>query len=103
MKIEVLYFDGCPTYKKTEETLREVLAAEGMEAEVELVAVNTDEEARRQKFPGSPTIRVGGRDIFPTPEREDYRLGCRIYATVEGLRGSPTPEMIRTVLKRSGL
>lgn len=98
MKVEVLYFDGCPTYKTAEKTLREVLAEEGMDAEVELVAVNSDEEARRLRFPGSPTIRVDGRDLFPAPEREDWRLGCRVYATPEGLRGSPTAEMLRAAL-----
>lgn len=103
MKVEVLYFDGCPTYVAAEETLREVLAEEGIEAGVELVAVNTDEEARRLRFPGSPTIRVGGRDLFPAPEREDWRLGCRVYATPEGLRGSPTAGMIREALTREGV
>ena len=100
MKIEVLYFDGCPTYKVAEKTLREVLAKEGIEAEVELVAVNTAEEARRLRFPGSPTVRVDGRDLFPTEEREDRGLGCRVYATPEGLRGNPTADMIRAVLIR---
>ncbi len=98
MKVEVLYFDGCPTYKTAEKTLREVLAREGMQAEVELVAVNNDEEARRLRFPGSPTIRLDGRDLFPASEREDWRLGCRVYATSEGLKGSPTGEMIRTAV-----
>jgi hypothetical protein len=70
----------------------------GGEAEVQLIAVNTDEEARRLRFPGSPTIRVDGRDLFPAPEREDWRLGCRVYATPEGLRGSPTAEMLREAL-----
>lgn len=48
--------------------------------------------------PGSPTIRVGGEDLFPVPERVGYALGCRMYATPEGLRGSPTEEMVRTSL-----
>ncbi len=102
MKVEVLYFDGCPTYEKATKTLRAVLAEEGVEAEVHLVAVNTDEEARRLQFPGSPTIRVDGRDLFPTPEREDWRLGCRVYATPQGLRGSPTAGMLREALKTRG-
>lgn len=29
MKVEILYFDGCPTYLRAEETLRGVLAREG--------------------------------------------------------------------------
>jgi hypothetical protein len=72
MKIEILHFDGCPTYRVTENTLRQVHAEEGLEAEVELVAVNSDEEARRLRFPGSPTIRVDGRDLFP---RQSARIG----------------------------
>jgi hypothetical protein len=96
MRVEVLYFDECPTYRAAEETLRGVLAQEEVEADVELVAVNTDEEARRLRFPGSPTIRVNGEDLFPVPDhRAGYALGCRMYATPEGLRGSPTAEMVR--------
>ena len=102
MKIEVLYFDGCPTYETATKTLRAVLVEEGMESDVELVAVNTDEEARRLRFPGSPTIRVDGRDLFPAPAREDWWLGCRLYATPEGLRGSPTTGMLREALAEGG-
>jgi hypothetical protein len=99
MKVELLYFDGCPGYEPAEKTLIEVLADEGIEANVTLVAVNTNEEARRLRFPGSPTIRVDGRDLFPAPEREDWRLGCRVYPTPEGLKGSPTAEMLREALE----
>jgi hypothetical protein len=99
--VTLLYFDGCPTYRVAEETLREVLSEEGLEdVAVDLVAVNTDDEARRTKFPGSPTIRVGGQDLFPVPERGDYRLGCRVYTTPDGLSGSPTKDMLRAVLHR---
>lgn len=99
-KVEILYFDGCPTYRVAEKTLREVLSAEeGMGAEVRMVAVNTDEEAERLRFPGSPTIRVDGEDLFPVPERESYALGCRTYLTPEGLRGSPTAGMLEAALE----
>ena len=100
MKVEILYFDGCPSYGTAVKTLKEVLADEGIEAEVVPVAVNTDEEARRLRFPGSLTFRVDERDLFTAPEREDWRLGCRVYATPEGLRGSPTAEMHRQALKK---
>ena len=100
MQIEVLYFDGCPSYRTAEKILREVLAKEGMEAEVDMVAVNNDEEAQRLRFPGSPTIRVDGQDLLPVPQRVSYALGCRMYATPEGLKGSPTAEMLREALRR---
>ncbi len=100
MKIEILYSDGCPTYLEAEKALRKVLTRE--EAEVELVAVDTDEEARRLSFPGSPTIRADGEDLFPVPERAEYALGCRIYATPEGLKGSPTAGMLKEALTTKG-
>ncbi len=100
MQIEVLYFDGCPSYRIAEKTLREVLAEKGIETEVNVVAINNDEEAQRLRFPGSPTIRVDGQDLFPAPQRASYALGCRTYATPEGLKGSPTAEMLREALHR---
>jgi hypothetical protein len=102
LKVQVLYFDGCPTYGAAVKTLRKVLVDEGVQAEVELVAVNTDKDARSLRFPGSPTIRVAGKDLFPTEEREDWRLGCRAYTTPEGLRGSPTAEMFEEALTQIG-
>ncbi len=98
MKVEILYFDGCPTYEAADETLREVLAGQSTEIEVELVAVSSDEEAERLRFPGSPTIRANGEDLFPVPDRAAWAMGCRTYLTPEGLRGAPTPEMLREAL-----
>jgi hypothetical protein len=103
MQMEILYFDECPTYLEAEKTLQGVLEEKGVDAEVELVAVNTDEEAQRLRFPGSPTIRVDGEDLFPVPERTEYALGCRMYANPEGLRYSPTAEMVRESLAERNL
>jgi hypothetical protein len=100
--VEILYFDGCPSYKETEETVRSILAEEGIEAEVELVPVNTHEDVERLRFPGSPTIRTDGRDLFPsgTRNRGHWRLGCRVYATPDGLKGRPTKGMLQDALAR---
>lgn len=67
-----------------------------------MVAVNTDEEAERLRFPGSPTIRVDAEDLFPAERlgsRPSWRLGCRVYQTPEGLRNHPSAEMIRARLR----
>jgi hypothetical protein len=103
MKVEILYFDGCPSYQEILATLEEVLSEEGVSAEVGLVAVNTDEEAQRLRCPGSPTIRVDGEDLFPVPEPEGYALGCRTYITPKGLKGSPTAKMVRASLAQHNL
>ena len=39
---------------------------------------------------GSPTFRVGGRDLFP-PGDEPMGLTCRIYRRRSG-QSSPTPD-----------
>jgi hypothetical protein len=68
MRMEIAHFDGCPIYLAAEKTLREVLEEQGIAAEVELVAVNTDGETQELHFAGSPTIRVDSEDIFPVAE-----------------------------------
>ena len=83
--------------------MRGVLAQLNPDAKVERVGVNTDEEAQRLRFPGSPTIRVDGEDLFPVPDRAGYALGCRMYATPEGMKGSPTAEMMRASLAERNL
>jgi peroxiredoxin len=98
-RVELLWWDGCPSHGGALDLLRATLAELGRgEVTVATRQVASPEEARRLRFPGSPTIRVDGRDLFPAGEREDWRLGCRVYATPEGLRGSPTAEMLRAAL-----
>jgi ABC-2 type transport system permease protein len=101
LRVELLYFEGCPGYGPAGKALEEALSRERLEAEVRLTSVSTEEEARRLRFPGSPTIRVGGRDLFPIGDRESWHLGCRVYRTPEGMRGYPTPQMIREALSSS--
>ena len=63
--------------------------------------IESDEQARREHFPGSPTIRVDGEDIFPAEEGEPFSLTCRVYRLRDG-RVSPTPdpEDLREALRR---
>jgi hypothetical protein len=98
MNIELFYFDGCPTYRLGQQALQQALLEEGIKSPIQLIAVSTNEEAQRMQFPGSPTIRVNGRDLFSTPERQAWGLGCRMYPTPEGLRGAPTKEMLSEAL-----
>jgi hypothetical protein len=98
MKIEILYFDGCPSWKTGLENLKSALQLEGIEAEVDLVNVQDDADAIRLEFLGSPSIRVNGVELW-TEEREAFALSCRVYPTPEGIKGCPTVEMLRTKLR----
>jgi len=98
MQIELLYFDGCPSWEGALENLKAALQAEGLQAEINLVKVESDEEAASLKFLGSPSFRVDGVDWWPE-ERKRYNLSCRVYATPQGMRGAPTVEMLREKLR----
>ena len=51
--------------------------------------------------PGSPTILVNGRDLFPAGEASPAEASsCRLYATPEGLKSYPTAAMVRDALER---
>jgi hypothetical protein len=103
MEIEFLYFEDCPSHGPALERLRELLRREGLKADVRITRVETDEEARRLDFPGSPTIRVDGRDIDPEgAAASPVGLSCRVYRTPDG-RFSPLPpeELIRKALRRA--
>jgi hypothetical protein len=90
MKIELFFWRGCPSYPEAQELLEEVLAAHGIDDPLELREVRTQAEAEGFRFPGSPTIRVDGRDVDPAGADERPALNCRIYNLPDG-RVSPIP------------
>ncbi len=98
-KIEVLYFEGCPSWQRAVQNLEAALEAEGLAVDVELVRVESQAEAQAQRFLGSPSFRVDGQDLWPE-ERAEFALDCRVYATPEGLKGWPTVEMLRERLRK---
>jgi hypothetical protein len=89
-KVEFLYWEGCPSHPEARELLEEVLQARGVDSTVNVREVRTREEARELAFPGSPTIRVDGRDVDPAGAEEPPSLSCRIYHLPNG-RVSPVP------------
>jgi hypothetical protein len=101
-EIELLYWEGCPSYPRAFEELSQVLGELGLDATgVVMRRVETEEEAGRLGFCGSPTIRVGGADPLPPPPDEPTGLTCRVYWTTAG-RPSPTPDpdLLRAALAR---
>jgi hypothetical protein len=98
--VEILYFDGCPNYETARAMVDRVSCDLGLEPELRLVNVTSEEVAQRLRFLGSPTVRVRGRDIDPgAAEREDYVLSCRVYRTDSGFSGQPDERWLRDALE----
>src|SRR5512146_1263932 len=92
--VELLYFDGCPAWQTALENLNKVIEGENLPWEVRLIEIVTPQQAQAEKFLGSPSFRVNGKDLWPET-RARYNMSCRVYQTYQGLRGSPTIEMLR--------
>jgi hypothetical protein len=98
-RIKFLYWEECQSHEEALTRLRRVLAEDRIDAEIEIIRVQSDEEAKRLRFTGSPTILVDGKDIQPSTTTH-YALTCRAYQLEDG-RISPLPSatMIRRALK----
>jgi hypothetical protein len=91
MQVELLFWDGCPSHPAALADLRAALADVGADpAAVHVRRVATSADAAAEAFVGSPTIRIGGRDVQP-PGDEPAGLTCRVYRRRDG-RISPTPD-----------
>ena len=66
---------------------------------MKLVNVPHAEAAVSERFLGSPTIRVDGRDVQPgADERTGYTLACRLYRAEQGLAAQPDERWLRAAL-----
>ena len=96
MRIQILYFDDCPNYESAMELVERTADEMGLDADIELVYIDSAESASANEFLGSPTIRVQGVDIDPAARgRTDFGLACRRY----GSSGLPPRDMIVDAFK----
>ncbi len=91
MRIELLFWAGCPSHPTALAELREAMVEVALDPSTVLVReVETQSEAALERFAGSPTILIDGVDVQPLGE-EPVGLTCRIYHRRDG-RISPTPD-----------
>jgi hypothetical protein len=91
VQVELLYWEGCPSHPQALAALREQMETLGLDPDgVDIREVTDDEEAARERFVGSPTIRIDGHDVVD-PGEQPPALACRIYHHRDG-RISPTPD-----------
>ena len=94
--VEILFFEGCPNHQPTADLARATLRELGLTVSVREIGISTDEDARRHRFLGSPSIRVNGADIeAEARDRSDYAMSCRMY----GSSGLPPKELLVAALR----
>jgi hypothetical protein len=95
MRIEILYVPGCPNYQPTVERLQAVLESQLVQAEVRSIAIRTEAQAKAVSFPGSPTIRIEGKDVEPSRATAPG-LACRLYKNGSGV---PSEDTLRAAIE----
>jgi hypothetical protein len=100
-KVEFLWFSGCPNHEQARALLRQVIDEVAPGTAIEDIDASDPSIAQALRFPGSPTIRVDGRDIDPSfKDPGEYAPACRVYWTPDGPRGAPPRVWIEAALRR---
>jgi hypothetical protein len=101
--IEVLYTRDCPNYAGALALVERVRAELDVDAELRTSLIGDLAAAERARFPGSPTIRVDGRDVEPGSEPPaEISLACRLYRLEHRFAGQPAERWVRDALLAAG-
>jgi len=105
MRVELLYWDDDPNYMTARQRLVEVLTEDAFETPIQMIAVNSPDDAELLGFPGSPTIRIDGVDIHPSGVAA-VGLHLRPYPSDDDLDGPldqalPGKRLIRRAVERA--
>ena len=99
MKVEVLYFNGCPNHLPTVERVRETLDGMGLRDDVREIEVDTYEKAEASLFLGSPSVRINDVDIEPSARNAKvFGLSCRTYVDGATRTGLPPRELLSAAI-----
>lgn len=101
MKIEVLYVSECLSHPAAVKLVEDVLAAEGVAADIDEVLVRDERMAHDLKFLGSPSMRINGRDVAEEMQTgKNFSLSCRLYPGSKEI-GLPPAEMVHRAVLRA--
>jgi alkylmercury lyase len=104
VRVELLYFEGCPSSHALLPRLQQLLREAGVETRVESRRIGSEQEALEERFLGSPTVRIDGRDVEPGAElREDFGMKCRLYRRGAAYGSVPLEGWIVASIERARL
>jgi hypothetical protein len=97
--VEVLYVEHCPCVSAALSLVQRICSELGTDVEIRTILITDQASAERARFPGSPTVRVAGRDVEPRVELAvEYTLECRLYRHEHRLAGYPQERWVRDAL-----
>lgn len=97
VEITMLSMPGCPHVGLARRRLAQALRRVGVLAPIHEQMVESEADAARWGFVGSPTILVDGRDPFAGPSGVPG-LACRLYPSAGGSQGAPSVEALTDAL-----
>ena len=99
MKVEVLFFKGCPNHLPTVERVRETLDRMGLHEDIHEIEVDSPDKAEATAFLGSPSVRLNGVDIEPSArDVKAFGLTCRTYVDGATRTGLPSHQLISAAI-----
>ena len=101
MTIRLLSFPECPNAQPTLQLVEEVVSALGVQADIKSIHVFSAEETKINRFLGSPTIHVDGKDIERSRWSDGPNYGCRIYQKDGRQSGTPPRQMLIEAIERA--
>jgi hypothetical protein len=100
MRVELLHIPDCPNARIAARLLKEILHEHGLPQKIAEVSLTDFAQAEALAFPGSPTIRIDGKDVDPAfPEQRFRGLSCRTYIVDGKRQGFPSHAMISLAIR----
>lgn len=98
--VAFLWFQDCPNHEVARAILREVIDDVAPGTTFDDIDATDPNVARTHRFPGSPTIRVDGKDVDPAfVDPGDYTPRCRLFRSDSGLVRVPERRWIEDALR----
>lgn len=102
VEVSILFIKGCPGCIYIAKYVKDIIADEAIDAEINLIQIDNNEDARQLHFIGSPTVRVNGMDVETGfSHTKDYGIRSRTYNVEGNPSGHPSKSMIRSAIKKA--
>lgn len=98
--ISILLVNGCPGAVFAEKYINDIIAKEGIDADVNFLFIDNDKDAGKLRFIGSPTIRVNGVDVEKGfKDTGAFGINGRTYQIDGKPSNHPSKSMIEAAIK----